>query len=171
MCFLQSLEKKNYRRQNVFFFFFFSPLFAWDKLVLTYFKMDCCTCIWAASWQNQQNGICAQRRLRSAWASTQSDRSTLCAQWLAKDPSFLHADSEDSDQTRLIRVFAGRTCHFVGFVTRRLISCLKVLMTTQIQSVHSHVVLLHVISYLTQAHMKWKPSEITLNSFHYSSIV
>ena len=32
--------------------------------------------------------------------------------------------SEDSDQTgrmpRLIRVFAGRTCHFVGFVMRRL---------------------------------------------------
>ena len=24
---------------------------------------------WAASWQNQQNGMCAQRRLRSAWAS------------------------------------------------------------------------------------------------------
>ena len=43
-----------------------------------------------------------------------------CAQWVVKDPSFLHADSEDSDQTgrmpRLIRVFAGRTCHFVGFV-------------------------------------------------------
>ena len=35
-------------------------------------------------------------------------------------------DSEDSDQTgrmpRLICVFAGRTCHFVGFVMRRLIS-------------------------------------------------
>ena len=50
----------------------------------------------------------------------------LCAQWVAKDPSFLHADSEDSDQTgrmpRLIWVFAGRTCHFVGFVMRRLIS-------------------------------------------------
>ena len=29
--------------------------------------------IWAASWQNQQNGMCAQRRLRSAWASAQSD--------------------------------------------------------------------------------------------------
>ena len=44
--------------------------------------------------------VCAQRRFRSAWAS-------------AKDPSFLHADSEDSDQTgrmpRLIWVFAGRT--------------------------------------------------------------
>ena len=24
--------------------------------------------IWAASWQNQQSGTCAQRRLRSAWA-------------------------------------------------------------------------------------------------------
>ena len=39
--------------------------------------------------------------------------SSLCAQWVAKDPRFLHADSEDSDQTgrmpRLIRVFAGRT--------------------------------------------------------------
>ena len=35
------------------------------------------------------------------------------------------AHSEDSDQTgwvpRLIWVFAGRTCHFVGFVMRRLI--------------------------------------------------
>ena len=33
--------------------------------------------------------LCAQRRPRSAWAS----------QWVAKDPSLLHADSEDSDQT------------------------------------------------------------------------
>ena len=46
--------------------------------------------------------------IRPAWSE-----SSLCAQWVAKDPSFLHADSEDSDQTgrmpRLIRVFAGRT--------------------------------------------------------------
>ena len=39
--------------------------------------------------------------------------SSLCTQWVAKDPTFLHADSEDSDQTgrmpRLIWVFAGRT--------------------------------------------------------------
>ena len=34
--------------------------------------------IWAASWQNQQNGMCAQRRLRSAWASAQSDQSIRC---------------------------------------------------------------------------------------------
>ena len=37
----------------------------------------------------------------------------LCAQLVAKDPSFPHADSEDSDQSgrmpRLIWVFAGRT--------------------------------------------------------------
>ena len=51
-------------------------------------------------------------------------KSLLCAQWKAKDPRFLHVDSKDSDQTgrmpRLIWVFAGRTCHFVGFVMRRL---------------------------------------------------
>ena len=57
--------------------------------------------------------LCAQRRLRSAWASAQSDQSSLCAQWVAQDPVFLHANSEDSDQTglmpRLIWVFPGRT--------------------------------------------------------------
>ena len=38
---------------------------------------------------------------------------SVFAQWVAKDPRFLHADSKDSDQSgrmpRLIRVFAGRT--------------------------------------------------------------
>ena len=46
--------------------------------------------------------------IRPVWSE-----SSLCAQWVAKDSSFLHADSEDSDQTRrmhrLIWVFAGRT--------------------------------------------------------------
>ena len=46
--------------------------------------------------------------IRPAWSE-----SSLCAQWVAKDPSFLHADSVDSDQTgrmpRLIWVCAGRT--------------------------------------------------------------
>ena len=78
---------------------------------------------WTAAWQNQQNDLCAQRRLRSAWASAQSDQFSLCAHWVAKDPMFLHADSEDSDQSgrmlRLIWVFAGRTGHFVGFVMLR----------------------------------------------------
>ena len=34
--------------------------------------------IWATSWQNQQNDMCAQRRLRSAWASAQTDQSLHC---------------------------------------------------------------------------------------------
>ena len=59
--------------------------------------------------------------IRPVWSE-----SSLCTQWVAKDPSFLHADSEDFDQTgrmpRLIWVFDGRTCHFVGFIMRRLIS-------------------------------------------------
>ena len=46
--------------------------------------------------------------IRPVWSE-----SSLCAQWVAKDPSFLHADSEDSDQTgrmpRLIWDFAGCT--------------------------------------------------------------
>ena len=39
--------------------------------------------------------------------------SSLCTQWVAQDPRFLHADSEDTDQTgrmpRLIWIFTGRT--------------------------------------------------------------
>ena len=52
--------------------------------------------------------------IRPVWSE-----SSLCTQWIAEDPRFLHADSKDSDQTgrlpRLIWVFPGRT-HFVGFV-------------------------------------------------------
>ena len=51
--------------------------------------------IWAAAWQNQRKGMCAQRRLRSAWASAQSDQSLLSIQWEAKDPRYLHVDSKD----------------------------------------------------------------------------
>ena len=51
--------------------------------------------------------------------------SSLCNQWVPKDPSFLHVNNKDSDQTgqmpRLIWVFAGCICHFVGFIMRRLI--------------------------------------------------
>ena len=42
------------------------------------------------------NWLCAQWRLRSAWAHTQSDQSLhCCTQWVVKDPSFLHAVSKD----------------------------------------------------------------------------
>ena len=69
--------------------------------------------------------LCAQRRLRSVWVSTQSDQSSLSA-WRKLGSLATHwAHSEDSDLTgrmpRLIWVFAGGTDHFVGFVTKRLI--------------------------------------------------
>ena len=35
---------------------------------------------WAAARQKQQNDLCAQRRCRSAWASTQSNQSLCCLQ-------------------------------------------------------------------------------------------
>ena len=37
---------------------------------------------------------CTSRRLRSAWESAQADQSSLGAQWEAKDPVVLHADSD-----------------------------------------------------------------------------
>ena len=69
--------------------------------------------IWATPWQNQQNGMCAQRRLRSAWASAQYDQSSQSA-WKKLGSLPTHsAHSKDSDQTgripRLIWVFARRT--------------------------------------------------------------
>ena len=43
--------------------------------------VSCCTekQIWAATRQNLQNGMFAQRRLRSAFSPAQSDRSLRCA--------------------------------------------------------------------------------------------
>ena len=65
-----------------------------------------------------------QRRLRSAWACAQSDQSSLCAQWVGKDTSFLNADSEDwsdwADAQAGLSLRWAQT-HFVGFVMSRLI--------------------------------------------------
>ena len=67
--------------------------------------------------------LCAQWRFKSAWVSVQSDQSSLHAQWVAKDPSFLHADSKYSDQggyPGLSESLLGSTA-IVGFVVRGLI--------------------------------------------------
>ena len=69
--------------------------------------------LWAAAWQNHQNDMCAQRRLRPVWSessvSSWRNLGSLTTHW---------AHSEDSDQTgrihRLIWVFALRASHFVG---------------------------------------------------------
>ena len=80
---------------------------------------------WAASWQNQQNGMCAQRRLRSAWASLSAWRKL----WSVATHYTANTD-QTGQMPRLIWVFAGRTCHFVGLVKRWLkwsMLCLHIL--------------------------------------------
>ena len=47
---------------------------------------------WAISWQNQQNDC-------PPGEDSDEPESLLCAQWVAKGPRFLHADSKDSDRT------------------------------------------------------------------------
>ena len=62
--------------------------------------------------------------LPTRWWYAQSDQSSLSARRKLRSLAINWAHSEDSDQTgwmpRLIWVFAGRTCNFVGFVMRRL---------------------------------------------------
>ena len=79
---------------------------------------------WAATWQNQQNGMRTQQRLRSGWAFVQSDQSLRCVlnEKLRTQTFFMR--TAKTDQTglmpRLIWVFAGCTCYFVSFVMLRL---------------------------------------------------
>ena len=60
----------------------------------------------------QTKWVGAQRRQISLGIRPVWSESSLCAQWVAKGPSFLNVDSEDSGQTgwtpRLIWGFAGR---------------------------------------------------------------
>ena len=54
---------------------------------------------------HQKNDLCAQWRLRSAWASAQSDPSSLYTLWVVKDPNFLRW-SESLLGTQVIVAFA-----------------------------------------------------------------
>ena len=82
--------------------------------------------IWAATWKTNKMSVRPAKTQISLGIRPVWSESLLCAQWVAKDPSFLHADSEDSDQTgrmfRLIWVFAGRTvicfrfCHVAAHI-------------------------------------------------------
>ena len=69
--------------------------------------------------------ICAQRRLNSVCASAQSHHNLRCPHEETIALVIQNAPSEDSDQTarmrRLIRIFTGRTCPKVRFLTLRLI--------------------------------------------------
>ena len=82
--------------------------------------------LWTATWENIPSGICAQRTLRSACLSAQSDQGLACPHeetmhlLLSKN-----APSEDSDQTARMRslvwIFTGCTCRKVHFLTLRFI--------------------------------------------------
>ena len=69
--------------------------------------------------KNQQDDLCAQQRLRLAWASFQSDQCLRCPSEESLGPwlPFEHTvKTLIRLMHRLIRVFVGRTGHFVGFV-------------------------------------------------------
>ena len=122
--------------------------------------------IWARAWQNLQNGMCAhcpaktdQLGIHPVWSE-----SLLCAQYVAKDPSILCVDNKDSDQTgrmlRLIWVFAGCTCHFVGFVIRWLIFHLsKFNMKVLNLSAHQGPVVQSVTTLLVNDSLKFSSSD------------
>ena len=99
-----------------------------DNSVLYWNCIQCCVCLITVSYNEMRQRMTKPTKwhvrpaktlislgIRPVWSE-----SSLTAQWIANDPSLPHADSEDSDQTgrmpRLIWVFAGRICNFVGFV-------------------------------------------------------
>ena len=100
------------------------------KPLFQYFLRNLVDCADARSYVSRlmtktTKWLCTQRRQISLGICPVWSESLLCAQWVAKDPSFLHAD-------RLIRldecpgwsVFVGHTWHFVGFVMRWLMKIL-----------------------------------------------
>ena len=99
--------------------------------------------IWATSWQNQQNSLCAQWRLRSAKASAQSDQSLRCPYEETLVPQLPTECTAKTDQTgripRLICVFAGGTDHFVGFFLKRLIMLIMDRFATFVCSVYDEI--------------------------------
>ena len=70
------------------------------------------TLIWAASWQYQQNGMCAQRRLRSAWTSAQSGLI-----WVFAGCTVILLFRHEAAQS----VFSERKCSFVRFAIHRFV--------------------------------------------------
>ena len=93
-------------------------ILCYDEKAVENCLLNVVSCINEPDMTKPTKWVCAQRRLRSAWASPPLwSESSRCAQWVAKDSSFHHVGSEDSDQTgqmpRLIWVFAGRTLNLL----------------------------------------------------------
>ena len=134
--------------------------------------------IWATAQQNQQNDLCAQWRLRSVRASTQSDQSLL-SQWRNLGSLISHwVHSEDADQTawmcRLIWVFTGRTCYFVAFVILCLLSSLNILTTGVYFFLHTWKVHFYVsetvsISSLNKVSLRIGPGHVKMCLMPYAN--
>ena len=134
--FLTVREPKYFFQDKAKTFFFFSKPHICSKCILLdlyvrvflepnihgyivyMFVYTCILDIWVRVYMSRDmtkptKWLCAQRRLRSAWASAQSDQSSLSAWRIIGSLDTHWAHSEDSDQTgrmpRLIWVFAGRT--------------------------------------------------------------
>ena len=77
---------------------------------------------WTASWQNQQNGLCIQRWLRSAWASVWSDQGLSCPhEETLSPPEATHwVCCEVSDQTEQMPSLGWAHRSFCWFVMRLL---------------------------------------------------
>ena len=95
-------------------------------LVLSWGGSFICYCVYIELEQDKTNKMtCAPREDLDQSAHARClIRVSLGTLWIAKDPMFLQADNEDSNQTgqmpRMIWDFVGRTCPFVGFVLLRL---------------------------------------------------
>ena len=63
--YLEILQTAVHVHPDIFYLFYFILFYLFIYLFIFSFS-DNVTIIWAAPWQNQQKGICAQRRLRSA---------------------------------------------------------------------------------------------------------
>ena len=106
-------------------------VYLWKTWIWHFSKLQT---IWAVSWQYQQNDMCAQRRLRSALASAQSDQSlrfrpvwTVFAVRMKKPWVLIYPLrakrrlwSEWADAQADVSLRWAHS-HFVGFVMRRLI--------------------------------------------------
>ena len=70
-----------------------STIISWAGSIIGSQQLMVLQCCFSFESHDKTNIMtCAQRRLRSAWATAQSDQSSLGTIWVAKDPMFLNAD-------------------------------------------------------------------------------
>ena len=84
--------------------------------------------------------------IRLVWSE-----SSQWAQWLAEDPRFLHADSEDSDQTgrmpRMIWVFAGRTAILLVLSCRGSIMVVYIFSSAAVSRINIYILFWYIFQF------------------------